>query len=379
MGWRATGGEPILDVDERLGRARKVLADRGLDALLVGASPDLAWMIGYHALPLERLTMLVVPAAGDPVLIVPQLERARAEASGADRAVTLREWREDEDPLDLVVGALDAAGVGGGARIAVDDRLWSVFLIRLQAVLPDAGWVEGGTVTRELRLRKDPDEVARLRAAGAAIDAVHERVPTLLRAGRTEREVARDIAEAILEDHDEVNFVIVASGPNGASPHHETSDRPIAAGEPVVVDIGGTREGYCSDMTRNYVVGGPPSAYREIHDLVEEAQRAGVDTVAPGVPAEEVDAACRRVIEDAGHGEHFIHRTGHGIGVEAHEHPYLVSGNAEPLEVGMVFSVEPGIYVPERYGARIEDIVAVTEGGCERLNRLDRGLVEVAA
>jgi Xaa-Pro aminopeptidase len=379
MGADADERSRHVTAEERLGRARKVLAEQGVDALLLGASPDLAWMTGYHALPLERLTMLVVPAAGDPVLIVPELERPRAEASGAPDAVEVADWAEDEDPVAAVVAALAAADGGGDATLAVDDRLWAVFLVRLQEALPAARWVEGGTVTRELRLRKEPDEVDRLRAAGAAIDAVHEAIPGMLRPGRTEREVARAIAEAILEDHDEVNFVIVAAGPNGASPHHETSDRPIATGEPIVIDIGGTRAGYCSDMTRNYVLGVAPADYREIHDVVEEAQRAGVEAVAAGVPAEEVDAVCRGIIADAGYGDRFIHRTGHGIGIEAHEHPYLVRGNDEPLEVGMAFSVEPGIYVPGRYGARVEDIVVVTADGAERLNRLERGLVEVEA
>lgn len=199
----------------------------------------------------------------------------------------------------------------------------------------------------------------------------------MLRPGRTESEVARDISEAILEDHDEVNFVIVASGPNGASPHHETGDRELGPGDAVVIDIGGTRDGYCSDMTRNYVLGSAPEGYRGLHDVLEEAQRAGVEAVRPGVPAEEVDATCRRLIADAGYGDRFVHRTGHGIGVEEHEEPYLVAGNGEPLEEGMAFSVEPGIYIPGRYGARIEDIVAVTADGVERLNRRSRSLVEV--
>lgn len=367
----------MVDHADRLERAQRVLQDQHLDAYLAGPSADLFWLVGYRALPLERLTLLVVPTAGRPTLIVPELEAPRAEDSGAPEVVDVVTWKEDEDPTGRVVEVLERGGVRTDGRFAVQDRLWSTFLLRLQGALPDGTWAPGGQVSRTLRIRKTAGEVEALRAAGRAIDAVHEQVPSMLRPGRTESEVGRDIAEAILEDHDEVNFVIVASGPNGASPHHETGDRRLEPGDAVVVDIGGTREGYCSDMTRNYVLGDVPDGYRAMHDVLEEAQRAGVEAVRPGIPAEEIDATCRRIITEAGYGDRFVHRTGHGIGVEEHEEPYLVTGNDETLEEGMAFSVEPGIYIPDRYGARIEDIVAVTPDGAERLNRLSRSLVEV--
>ena len=367
----------MTDHEERLARTRSVLTDRGLDALLVGPSADLFWLTGYRALPLERLTLLIVPAHGEPTIVVPELEAPRCADSGATDVVDLVAWDEVQDPTELVLGALRGSDAPLDGRFAVQDRLWSVFLLRLQDVMPDATWHQGGVVARELRITKSDEELEALRGAGLAIDAVHQAIPELLRPGRTEIEVGRDISELILEDHDEVNFVIVASGPNGASPHHDTGARPLQAGDAVVIDIGGTRDGYCSDMTRNYVLGEAPGGYRELHDVLEEAQRAGVDAVAPGVPAEEIDATCRRIIAEAGYGDRFVHRTGHGIGVEEHEEPYLVGGNDEPLRPGMTFSVEPGIYVSDRYGARIEDIVAVTDDGVERLNVLDRGLVEV--
>lgn len=365
------------DHAERLDRTRQVLAERGLDAYLVGPSADLFWLVGYRALPLERLTLLVVPAEGDPALLVPELEAPRAEDSGAAELVDLVAWKEDEDPTERAAAILGALEVPREGRLAVQDRLWSVFLLRLQQTLPGVTWHPGGDVSRTLRIRKTAEELEALRAAGRAIDAVHARIPSMLLPGRTESEVGRDISEAILEEHDEVDFVIVASGPNGASPHHRTGDRRLEWGDAVVIDIGGIRDGYCSDMTRNYVLGDAPPGYRELHAVLEEAQRAGVEAVRPGVTGEEVDATCRRVIADAGYGDRFVHRTGHGIGVEVHEEPYLVAGNDEPLEEGMTFSVEPGIYIPGRYGARIEDIVAVTEDGVERLNRLSRSLVEV--
>lgn len=363
--------------DQRLRRAQQVMAAQGIDALLVGPGADLRYLVGYHALPLERLTLLVLPADADPVLVVPELELARARDSGAVQHVPLAAWTETQDPVALVADRLGAAGAQQG-RLAVQDRLWTSFTLGLQAALPAAAWVPGSQVMRELRLRKAPEEVAALHAAGAAIDAVHAAVPELLRPGRTEQQVGRDLAERILDDHDVVNFVIVASGPNGASPHHETGPRRIEAGDAVVIDIGGTRQGYCSDMTRNYAVGHVPEGYAALHTVLEQAQEAAVQAVAPGSSAEAVDAVARSIIAAAGHGAHFVHRTGHGIGIEEHEEPWIVGGNPLPLEPGMAFSVEPGIYVPGRYGARIEDIVVVTPDGVERCNHRPRELVVCA-
>ncbi|GGI04703.1 M24 family metallopeptidase [Egicoccus halophilus] len=359
---------------QRLERARTAMRDAGVDALLVGPSADLRYLVGYHALPLERLTLLVVPAEGEPALVVPELEAARAEESGAHRLAPLRPWSETDDPIDLVRDLLRRRGAQDG-RLALQDRLWTSFTLQLQSALPGAEWVAGSTVMRELRLRKSPDEIRALHEVGTAIDTVHAAVPSLLRPGRTEAEVGRDIAERILVDHDEVNFVIVASGPNGASPHHETGERVLQAGDAVVVDIGGTRNGYCSDVTRDYVLGEAPDGYAELHAVLEEAQEAAVRAVRPGVPAASIDEAARAVIREAGYGEYFIHRTGHGIGVEEHEEPWIVGGNHQTIEAGMAFSIEPGIYVPGRYGARIEDIVVVTEDGVERVNHQPRRFV----
>ncbi len=355
---------------DRLERARTQLQTKGIDALLVGPSADLRYLVGYEALPLERLTLLIVPAEGVPQLVTPELEIARAEDSGATRFVELRPWGETEDPIAIVRDVL-----GGPGTFAVQDRLWSSFTLQLQDAVEGSTWVPGTQVMRELRIIKTPEERELLREVGAAIDRVHAQVAALLRPGRREREAGRDIAELIREDHDEVNFVIVGSGPNGASPHHETGDRILEEGDAVVVDIGGTRQGYCSDCTRNYVVGHPPEGYDELHNVLEAAQAAAVQAVAPGVTAESIDAAARDVITEAGYGERFIHRTGHGIGVEEHEEPWIVAGNDLELRDGMAFSIEPGIYVPDRYGARIEDIVLVTSGGVENLNNRPRGFV----
>ena len=358
-----------------LERLPGVLAAHDVAAVLVGPGADLRYLIGYHALPLERLTLLVARADGEHRLIVPALERARAEADGV--AVPLLTFAETDDPF-----ALAADAVGGGAAgglLGVGDHLWATFLLGLRQALPDARWIPASLVLRELRMRKTAGEVAGLRRAGAAIDAVHRRVPGLLQPGRTEAEVGRDIAAAMLaEGHDRADFVIVGSGPNSASPHHEVSDRVLRHGDAVVVDIGGPVGGWFSDCTRNYALGAPPEGYREAFDALRRAQDAAVAHVRPGVTAASVDAAARRILADAGYGGAFIHRTGHGIGLDVHEEPYIVAGNELTLEAGMTFSVEPGVYLPDRFGLRIEDIVAVTSDGVERLNRVDRDLVVVA-
>jgi Xaa-Pro aminopeptidase len=363
---------------DRLARARKELGERAVDALLLGPGADLFYLTGYQAPPLERLTLLVLPAAGDARLVVPALEAplARDHLGGLDLEVTA--WQETEDPVALVRATLAATGAATG-RLGVGDRLWSSFLLRLQAALPDAAFQVASTVTRQLRMRKDPEEIQALARAAAAIDRVIDGLEGLRWAGRTELELAADIQAAIRDTHDEVCFAVVGAGPNGASPHHVASGRVIRPGDAVVVDVGGRLDGYCSDTTRTLVVGEPPAGFQEAYAVLRAAQLAGCGAVAPGVPAEAVDAASRQVIDAAGHGEHFIHRTGHGIGLEGHEDPYIVAGNLEPLEPGMTFSVEPGIYLPGRFGARIEDIVACTDQGARRLNTTRRELRVVPA
>ncbi|CAA9270063.1 MAG: probable Xaa-Pro dipeptidase() [uncultured Corynebacteriales bacterium] len=362
-----------MDFSDRMRRAGEAAGAAGIDALLVTPGPDLFYLTGYAAIALERLTCLVLPADGDPVLVVPTLERPAAEASPVPGlGIEVLDWPETADPYALVASRLGAA-----RRTAVDDHMHAAKVLALRAALPGAEQVLAGPVLGPLRARKSAAEVAALRAAGEAIDRVHRRMAEFLRPGRTEREVGRDIAEAIVgAGHVTVEFVIVGSGPNGASPHHELSDRVLRAGETVVVDIGGTTAaGYCSDSTRTYALGGPPADFADYYPVLQAAQAAAVDAVRPGVSAESIDAAARDVIAAAGYGEAFVHRTGHGIGLEAHEDPYIVAGNDLPLEPGMAFSVEPGIYLPGRHGARIEDIVVVTEDGVERLNRTTRDLV----
>jgi Xaa-Pro aminopeptidase len=368
----ATGGG--LFPRERLAAAQAAAQDAGLDALLVTPGADLRYLTGYQAQPLERLTCLVVPAGGEPFLVVPRREQPAAEASPAGSlGIEITGFAETDDAYELIARRLPV----GTRRFAVDNHMWAEKLLAFQDALPGAQAGLAGDVLSVLRMRKSPAEIEALRRAGAAIDRVHRRMGEWLRAGRTEREVAADIAAAIVAaGHATADFVIVGSGPNGASPHHEVSDRVIAPGDPVVVDIGGTTpDGYCSDSTRTYAVGEPPREFRELYEVLLAAQSAQTDAVRPGITAEQLDAVGRDRIAAAGYGEHFIHRTGHGIGLETHEEPYIVAGSARVLEPGMAFSVEPGIYLPGRFGARIEDIAVCTEDGGERLNLTGRDLV----
>ncbi len=365
----------------RLDHVRQHMAARGVDALLLSHGADLPWLTGYRAMPLERLTVLVLPREGEAVLVIPALEAHRVpEESGA---FTLRPWTETEDPVAVAADLLGPRT----AMIGISDRAWATSLLALQQRLPATRWVGASTVTSALRAVKDADEIVQLRAAAQAADRVAAQLQggEIPLVGRTEAEVAEDIAARLLaEGHRRVNFVIVGSGPNGASPHHEPGSRRIGRNDVVVCDFGGeydngTDVGYCSDITRTVVTGEPDPVVADCYAVLLAAQQAAVSAVYPGMAAEEVDAVARGVIEDADLGEYFIHRTGHGIGIEEHEDPYLVAGNRTPLATGHVFSVEPGIYFPGRFGMRLEDIVVVGEEGPDPLNTADHALVVVDA
>ena len=358
---------------DRLDRLRALTEAAGVSAVVVSPGSDLRYLIGIAGASFERLTALVVPAdaALAPHFVVPKLEYAGlGHVPFADLGVEVRPWVDGENAHSLALAGLDPG------PLAFSDTTTALHLFQLR----DAGAVDqrpAWPIVRELRMRKTPAELAELRAAGAAIDRVHARVGEWLRPGRTEREVASDIAAAIVEEgHATAEFVIVGSGPNGSSPHHAVSDRVIERGDVIVVDIGGPLpSGYCSDSTRTYAAGPAsqpdvPSVYSALLD----SQQAAVDTVRPGVTCQDIDRAARHVLVEAGLGEHFIHRTGHGIGLDVHEEPYIVEGNDLPLEVGMTFSIEPCIVFPGRWGARIEDIVVVTDTGVERLNHRPRDL-----
>jgi len=358
------------------------MGELGVDAVLLSVGPDLPYLTGYEAMPLERLTMLVVPSDGDATLLVPRLEAPRVVER--PDVFALRTWEETDDPVAIVAGLAGHAGVA-----AIGDRTWARFLVDLQAAMPSTSWRRGSEVTGPLRAAKDPAEVDALRAAAAAADRVAAQLHggDIALVGRTEAAVSADIGRRLLaEGHHRVNFAIVAAGANAASPHHEAADRVIEAGEVVLCDFGGTMHGaggvgYCSDITRCVWTGGqaPPSEVTELYGVLHDAQRAACAAAEIGTSCEDVDAAARNPITAAGWGDRFVHRTGHGIGIEEHEDPYVVAGNTTPLAAGHAFSVEPGIYVDGRFGFRLEDIVVATDGGPEELNRAEHGLVVVDA
>lgn len=355
-------------------RAAMVAAGRGIGAVLVSAGSDLAYLTGHRIHGSERLTCLVLDAGGAATLVVPELEapRARVNAPGAE----VRTWGETDDPIALVARSVPRSG-----SLAVDDRMWASFLLKLQAALPGRAFVTSSEVIADLRLRKDAGEIAALAAVSAGADRAYAKLRERSFEGRRERDVSAEIGALLrAEGHEEVGFAIVASGPNGASPHHLSADRVIAKGDAIVCDFGGTQDWYCSDITRTVHVGpSPDPEVRKVHDVVLRAQEAGYRAAREGVEAQAVDAAARAVISDAGYGQFFIHRLGHGIGLDGHEHPYLVRGNAQRLEPGMCFSIEPGIYLPGRFGVRIEDIAYIDDRGvAQPLNGADRSLATVS-
>lgn len=363
------------DFEQRMARAARDAQTAGLTGVLVTPGPDLVYFTGYAPTAItERLTVLVIQTSRDPAMIVPILERPDAEgAPGAD-AVKLTDWTDGSDPYEVAGPLLDPQG-----RYAISDSAWAMHVLGLQNALPGSSYVSMTSALPMLRAVKDADELERLAVAGAAADASYEEIVNVQFAGRLETDVAADLAELLRKHgHSQVDFTVVGSGPNGANPHHEAGDRTIQEGDMVVLDFGGLKEGYGSDTSRTVHVGEPTDEEREVFDIVRRAQQAGFEAVRPGVPCEEIDRAARAVITDAGYGEYFIHRVGHGIGLTTHEPPYMVEGEKHLIEPGMCFSIEPGIYLHDRFGVRIEDIVVATEDGGRRLNNTSHDMHIVA-
>lgn len=381
VGTASSENQTSAQFAQRLDRARAQMTAQGVDVLLLSVGADLPYFCGYEAMPLERITMLVAPRDGDATLVVPALEAPRVVPRPEVFSVEL--WSETQDPIALI-----ASLAGPAATAAVGDQMWSGFLVDLMSARPDTVFRRASSVTGPIRAVKDDAEIERLRAASSAVDAIAERLQSgeIPLVGRTEAEVSAELGRQIIEEgHDRVNFAIVATGENAASPHHEAGSRVISEGEALLCDFGGTMigddgVGYCSDVTRCLWVGPRPDReYLEAYAVLHEAQAAAVKAAEVGTPAQEVDRAARERIAAAGYGSFFVHRTGHGIGVEAHEDPYIVEGNEEPLAAGNAFSVEPGIYVPNRWGMRLEDIVVATPSGPESLNLVDHHLAVVEA
>jgi Xaa-Pro aminopeptidase len=359
------------DFVSRIARCGQAAAAEGLTGVLVTPGPDLLYLTGYAPVAItERLTLLVVSASSDPVLIVPTLERPDAEDAPGARGLTLVDWRDGDDPFAAAARLLDPQG-----RYAVSDSAWAMHLLGLQHLAPGVRFTSMTEGMPMLRAVKDAAELGRLDSAAAAADAAFIDVLAVKFAGRTERAVGADLARFLVEHgHSQVDFTVVGSGPNGANPHHELGDRVIGEGDMVVLDFGGLRDGYGSDTTRTVHVGAATPEERAVHEVVRLAQQTAFEVVRPGIACQDVDRAARGVIEEAGYGEFFIHRTGHGIGLTTHEPPYMIEGETRALEPGMCFSIEPGIYLPGRFGVRIEDIVTVTEVAGRRLNQTPHDL-----
>ncbi len=369
---------PATRYTERLAACREAIAERGLAALMIGVGPDLRYLTGFVGEPMERLTLLIVPREGSVSFLVPRLEAEKAGSTplvhGGHAAVVPFDETDDAAALAARLAAPGRAAPLPRGAIGISDRLWAMHVLQLQEALPGRQFGPGSTVMRDLRQIKDADEARLLALASEAADRTIDAISSGRLIGRTEAEVSREVRQRLVDEgHDLADFVIVGSGPNAASPHHDAGERVIRAGEPVVLDIGGTRAGYMSDTTRTVWIGGetgiqPEPEFRRVFELVREAQARATAAVRPGVAAQDVDAAGRSVIDAAGYGEFFTHRIGHGIGLEVHEDPYMVAGNATPLAPGMAFSVEPGIYLPGRWGVRLENIVMCGPSGAEVLN-----------
>lgn len=353
----------------RCAKLQRLMLGSRIDLLLVGASADLRYLSGYDAHESERLTCFVLPAVGDPFLVIPGFEAPRL---GSAPWFAVHAWSETEDPVTAircrVTGAIQEAAIG--------DRTWSAFLLRLQTAFSGVQWRSATPTLRETRMLKDATERAALLIAAQAVDAVFLETLGWRWMGCTEREIADRIGAAMRKRGCErVDFVTVGSGPNAASPHHTASDRVIALGDAVVLDFGGPFSGgYFADITRTVFVGQPSPEQAVVYEVVRAAQEAGVRSVRPGRPCQDVDHAARSIIDAAGLGQWFTHRVGHGIGLDVHEEPYMMDGNQLLLQEGMAFSVEPGVYLPGRFGVRIEDIVVCNAAGVDRLNSAARDL-----
>ena len=350
----------------RIERAREAAARLGADWLLIPSSPDFTWLTGARARVTERMVAFALPRDGDPFAIVPRLEADALAAAAPWLEVEV--WEEAEDPFAILERRL---GLERRPRVLLGEGLRVPAVLRLAAA---ANCGTASTALAPLRAVKDADELGRLEEAARHADQIVEQAADFMRPGMAEQEVARFIADRFAAAGDLEPWAIVAAGPNSALPHHETSARRLAEGEPVLLDLGASTDGYGSDISRTYWLGKTPEEAERVFRAVDEARARGIEAARAGAPCEAVDRAAREVIERAGFGPQFLHRTGHGVGLEVHEPPWLSPGNRAPLAAGMVHSVEPGIYLAGRFGIRLEDLVVVEAAGGRRLNTAPRHL-----
>lgn len=357
----------------RCAKLRSLMADQDVDCFLASPSSDMVYLSGCRLEPSERMALLVLPREGDPSFIVPSLEAPNL--AGLAGAFGIHPWADPQDPLDLLRAL---AGEADRITFAISDRLWASYLLQLQAGFPGARFAPGSGLVRTLRMVKGHEEIEILARVSAMADRVFEKVISLTVEGLTEAQLQTRLGTLMLEQgFESLDFRIVASGENGAAPHHFPGERRIGKGDPVVMDYGGTYKGYFSDTTRTVCVGETSTEFLKVYEVVLKAQESGIAAARPGVQASVVDAAARSIITEAGYGDSFIHRTGHGIGLDVHEDPPLGKNSDTILREGMVFTVEPGIYLPGRFGVRIEDVVVMTTQGASRLNQCTRELMHL--
>jgi Xaa-Pro dipeptidase len=361
---------------KRIDQIQEEMKRQGYGYLILGPFSNLYYFTGLKTSPDERLQLLIIPSSGHPTAVLPEMYKEKAAAQIGDQFPILT-WADQQDPVDLVRSALQEGREG---RIAVDDTLWARHLLQVMPAFPHGSFNPASGLVDSLRMRKDENEILLMGQAQTVADHVLAKVRDIIRPGMREIELARFIEVAFKElGCDDVSFKpIVASGPNSASPHHQTGERQFAEGDFIVVDCGGLLKGYCSDVTRTFCLGKANDEMKRVYQAVWDANENAFARIARGgCSGEEADRAAREVIAEAGYGPYFIHRTGHGIGLDVHEAPYLVEGNGEELLEGMVFSIEPGIYLPGKFGVRIEDIAAITTKGPIWLSSYPKEIQEI--
>jgi Xaa-Pro dipeptidase len=361
---------------ERLQRAQQGLQTQQIDWLALVPGPNLLYLTGIHAHLSERPLVYFLPAEGEPAIIIPLLEASKAEAVGIPPH-RIFAWRDETGYGEAFAQAQAALG-WAGKRVAVEKLYLRVLELEALQLVPFS-LTHADPLLNGLRRQKDPSELAAMRRAVQVAEEAFLRLVPQIKIGQTEKQIAALLNQEMLNGGaDGLAFpTIVAGGPNAALPHAVPTDRPIAAGDLLIIDWGAIVNDYPSDLTRTLAVGAEAAQWRPLYEVVRAANEAGKGVVAPGVACRVVDGAARQVIAAAGYGEYFIHRTGHGLGLEVHEAPSLMAGNEEPLVAGMVFTVEPGVYLPGQVGVRIEDDVLVTAVGHDSLTTLSRAWQEV--
>ncbi|MFI0847005.1 M24 family metallopeptidase [Mesorhizobium sp. IMUNJ 23232] len=363
------------EIAKRLAALREKMKAVEADLVALGPGSHMQWLAGFHPHADERPCLLLVGPEKETFLM-PVLN---AEGSREETAIEFHTWPDAEGPNAALAAALAAIDASAAKSVVLDETMRADFALLLLGALPGAKHSFTDDTIGALRMRKDTAEFKKLKMNAGIADRAMQKAFASIKPGMSEIQLAAAIKDHFSSEGATPQFWIVGAGGNGAFPHHQTGSRKLQEGDAIVIDIGGRKDGFPSDITRMAVVGSPPEGYGQIHSIVEKAVQAALKAARPGVLAREVDEAARRVIEDAGYGKYFVHRTGHGMGIDGHEPPYITSTSETVLEEGMVFSIEPGIYIPGRFGIRLEDIVILRENGPEILSTLPRDLHVVRA